>query len=203
MVTGGEGVGKSTLMSALLPHTPGGAKIDAEDVGQVNPFTFDQSFLDLLWNNVTAVITNYWTAGYPTVITGSLLDGDTHASFHKFRAQLPRDVCFYVVHLTASKQVRDRRRIDRVKPSSKEWRDRVDASYPSGDTNLRDNAHDCRYIPVDNSTQSVAETTAAIMHAIPEIYSRSDTPPTPGKDHRLPSPAGSVDRAALRRGCAQ
>lgn len=178
MVTGGEGAGKSTAMSALLSHTPCGAKIDAEDVGQVNPFTFDQPFLDLLWNNVTAVITNYWAAGYHTVITGSLLDGDTHASFRKFRARLPDDVCFYVVHLTASKQVRDQRRIDRAKPSSKEWRDRVDAGYPSGDTSLRDNADHYRYIWLDNSAQSIVETVAAIMQAIPEIYSNSAPQPT-------------------------
>lgn len=99
LVTGEEGAGKSTVMSALLHHTPGGAKIDAEDVGQVNPFTFDQPFLNLLWNNVTAVITNYWTAGFPTVITGSLLNGDTYASFQEFRTRLPDDIDIYVVHL--------------------------------------------------------------------------------------------------------
>ncbi|MGP5291752.1 hypothetical protein ACTXLB_11190 [Brachybacterium tyrofermentans] len=85
LVTGEEGVGKSTLMSALLAHTPGGAKVDAEDVGQVNPFEFGPDFLDMLWRNVASVIGNFWDAGYATVITGSLLDGDTYDSFRQFR----------------------------------------------------------------------------------------------------------------------
>lgn len=174
LVTGEEGTGKSTVMSALLPRTPGGAKIDAEDVGQVNPFIFNQPFLDLLWDNVTSVIANYWAAGYPTVITGSLLDGDTHASFRQFRMRLPDDIDAYVIHLSASKSVRDQRRIDRAKPSTKEWRDRVDASYPTGDTSLRDNANDYLYIPVSNDAQQLTETLDMIMQAIPKIYSTSD-----------------------------
>lgn len=163
-------------MSALLPRTPGGAKIDAEDVGQVNPFIFNQAFLDLLWDNVTSVIANYWAAGYPTVITGSLLDGDTHTGFRQFRMRLPDDIDVYVIHLTASKPVRDQRRIDRAKPSTKEWRDRVDASYPAGDTSLRDNANDYRYIPISNDAQQLTETLDMIMQTIPEIYSTSDPP---------------------------
>lgn len=165
-------------MSALLPHTHNGAKIDAEDVGQVNPFNFNQRFLDLLRNNVAAVITNFWDAGYSTVISGSLLNGDTHASFQQFRERLPDDVDLYVIHLSASKRVRDQRRIDRAKSSTKEWRDRVDASYPAGDTSLRDNASDYRYIPVDNDSQQLAETLDVIVQAIPEIYNTD-----PAADH--------------------
>lgn len=170
LVTGEEGAGKSTVMSALLLHTPAGAKIDAEDVGQVNPFNFNQTFLDLLWTNVAAVITNFWDAGYATVITGSLLNGDTHASLQQFRERLPDDVDLYVIHLRASKHVRDQRRISRAKPSTQEWRDRVDASYPSGDTSLRDNASDYRYIPIANDAQDLSDTMAVIMELIPEIY---------------------------------
>lgn len=92
LVTGEEGAGKSTVMTALLPHTPAGAKIDGEDVGQVNPFSFNQTFLNLLWNNVAAVITNFWNAGCSTVITGSLLNGDTDDSLQQFRTRLPDDV---------------------------------------------------------------------------------------------------------------
>jgi guanylate kinase len=32
IVSGEEGAGKSTIVRALLPHTPSGARIDAEDV---------------------------------------------------------------------------------------------------------------------------------------------------------------------------
>jgi hypothetical protein len=176
LVTGGEGAGKTTVMSALLPHTPDGAKLDAEDVGQVNPFVFDGPFLQLIWSNVSEVITNYWAAGYATVITGSLLDGDTYASFQQFRTMLAENVSIYVVHLFAAKPVRDQRRIDRAKPSTKEWRDRVDAQYPAHDTSLRDNAGDYRNIAIDNSDQRPGETVDAIRSAIPEIYGETGTP---------------------------
>ncbi len=170
LITGEEGVGKSTVMAALLPHTPGGAKLDAEDVGQVQPFVYGPAFLDLIRSNVLAVIGNFWNAGYVTVITGSLLDGDTYASFDRFRKLLPADVAVYVICLSASKAVRDRRRIKRAKPSTKEWRDRVDASYPREDTSLADNATDYRYLAIDNSTHRPIDTISAIRAAIPEIY---------------------------------
>ena len=170
LITGEEGAGKSSVMAALLPHTPGGAKLDAEDVGQVHPFRFDAPFLDLLRANVVAVVSNFWNAGYLTVITGSLLDGDTYSSFQQFRSLLPKDVAIYVVRLSASKAVRDRRRIERAKPSSEGWRNRVDASYPAGDTSLHDNASNYRYVAIDNSTHRLADTVAAIQAAIPELY---------------------------------
>lgn len=174
LVTGEEGVGKSTLMSALLPRTPGGAKLDAEDVGQVNPFEFGETFLDLLWRNVAGVISNFWDAGYRTVITGSFLDGDTFESFERFRRHIPSDVAIHVVQLRASKSVRDDRRIRRDKPSSKEWRDRVDASYPREDTSLRDRATDYQYIGVDNSTMGLEKTVQTVMARIPEVYGGTD-----------------------------
>lgn len=173
LITGGEGAGKSTVMSALLPLTPGAAKIDAEDVGQVNPFTFDQPFLDLLWRNTTTLIINFWAAGYSTVITGSFLDGDTRASFDQFRAHLPAEVSILLVHLRAAKPTRDERRIHRAKPSTEEWRDRVDASYPDNDTSLGESSSADRYIPIDNTHQQVHETIAEIRAAIPEIYGTS------------------------------
>ena len=90
VVTGGEGAGKSTVMAALLRQTPCGAKVDGEDIGQVNPFSFDRAFLDLLWSNLVAVIGNFWEAGYHTVIAGSFLDRDTHSSLQEFRARFDR-----------------------------------------------------------------------------------------------------------------
>lgn len=170
LVTGEEGTGKTTTMRALLEQTPSAAKLDAEDVGQVNPFVFNPAFLQLLQGNVSAVITNFWDAGYRVVIAGSFLDGDTHASFRQFQARLPEDITIYLVHLQASKPVRDRRRIDREKPSDDSLRDQVDASYPREDNSLRDNADDYRYIPIDNSDQQLSQTIRAIKAAIPEIY---------------------------------
>ncbi|SDT05483.1 hypothetical protein SAMN04489812_3970 [Microlunatus soli] len=157
-------------MSALLPLTPGAAKIDAEDVGQVNPFTFDQRFLEMLWSNVIAVIQNFWSAGYSTVITGSLLDGDSASSLQDFRSRLPDDIALYVVRLHAAKPVRDRRRIDRPKPSSRQWRDQVDAAYAAAGSGLHEDAGDHRLITVDNSDQHLHVTIAEIRARIPEIY---------------------------------
>lgn len=175
LVTGEEGAGKTTVMQALLPQLPNAAKLDAEDVGQVNPFTMDEPFVRLLWDNVLAVITNFWAAGYPTVVTGSFLVEDSSARYRQFRSELPDGIDVYLVHLHASKAVRDRRRIDRSKPSTKEWRDRVDAIYPD-DTDLRNADSDYRYIRIDNDTQSVSGTISAIRMAIPELFgSRSES----------------------------
>lgn len=118
---------------------------------------------------------NFWEAGYSTVISGSLLDGDTHSSFQEFRAHVPRDVLIYIFCLSADKQVRDQRRIDRAKPSSQDWRDQVDANYPAADTSLLDNAQNYRYVAIDNSFREVADTVAAIKAAIPEIYGDTET----------------------------
>ncbi|MEJ7838266.1 MAG: hypothetical protein WKF81_05575 [Thermomicrobiales bacterium] len=52
IIVGQEGAGKSTTIRALLDATPSSAQIDAEDVGQVNPWQFDESFLHLLRANV-------------------------------------------------------------------------------------------------------------------------------------------------------
>lgn len=171
LVTGEEGAGKTTVMRELLARAPHAAKLDAEDVGQVNPFTMDEPFIRLLWANVRAVIANFWAAGYPTVITGSFLVRDSYASYREFRRELPAGIEVYLVHLLAGKAVRDRRRIERAKPSTREWRDRVDALFP-GDDSLRDasTGADYRYVRVENDAQTVRETVAAIERAIPEVF---------------------------------
>jgi type II secretory pathway predicted ATPase ExeA len=48
IVSGEEGAGKSTLVRALLPSTPNGARLDAEDIGQTNPCPMDDEFFGLL-----------------------------------------------------------------------------------------------------------------------------------------------------------
>lgn len=168
-VTGNEGAGKTTVMRALLPYAMNAAKVDAEDVGQVNPFEFDESFVRLLWDNVRGLIRNFWAAGYSTVITGSCLAEDTYASYRAFRAGLPDDIDAYVVQLHASKPVRDRRRIERAKPSTKQWRDQVDAFY-RGDNTLLDSADDYRFVRIENDRQSVLETITVVRQAIPEVF---------------------------------
>jgi dephospho-CoA kinase len=167
IIAGQEGAGKSTIVRALLPHTRAGAVLDAEDVGQVNPCHFDEAFWTLLWDNVAALLQNFWHAGYTTVIAGSFIKD--YADYLSFRARLDAGVGIYVVQLCASKPVRDERRIARSKPSSQEWRDELDRHFPE-DTTLQDAVSDYRHIRIDNSALSAAETIAQISQAIPEAF---------------------------------
>lgn len=89
LVTGQEGAGKTTIVRALLPHTPLGAQIDAEDVGQVNPWAMDDAFIELLWSNVASLVHNFWTAGFANVIAGSFLEN--HDDFLRFRPRVAED----------------------------------------------------------------------------------------------------------------
>lgn len=77
----------------------------------------------------------------------------------------------YLVHLCAAKPVRDQRRIDRSKPSTKEWRDWLDERYPE-DASLWSTDADYRYIRVENDHLSLDETISQVTAAIPEIYTQ-------------------------------
>ncbi|HEX2864107.1 MAG TPA: hypothetical protein VHN99_06040 [Deinococcales bacterium] len=170
VIEGQEGAGKSTLIRALLPHTRPGARIDGEDLGQVQPDVMDAAFFEMLANGVLALALNYWEAGYRNVIAGSFLEAPE--DYRRFRARLPADVRVCLVHLQAEKAVRDERRIARAKPSSAGWRDRVDRVSPDwGD--MSEAVGGDRYVRVDNSRMTVEETVAAIMRAIPEVYPTS------------------------------
>jgi len=173
IITGQEGVGKSTVVRALLADTPRGAQIDAEDVGQVNPWHWDDAFKELLWNNVAALARNFWQADYANVIAGSFIND--YADYAQFRGCLDRDVEIYLVHLCASKTARDHRRIERPKPSSKKWRDELDSSY-SEDSTLRDAEADFRYIHIDNSLLTIAETIERIRQELPEVFQMGADP---------------------------
>jgi hypothetical protein len=56
IVSGEEGAGKSTIVRALLPSTPHGARIDAEDIGQTNPCPMDDTFFGLLRQNLAGLV---------------------------------------------------------------------------------------------------------------------------------------------------
>lgn len=180
IIVGQEGAGKSTIVRALVPETPRGAQIDAEDVGQVNPWSWNDSFKILLWNNVTALARNFWQAGYTNVIAGSFIND--YSDYAHFRTRLDRDVEIYLVHLCASKAVRDRRRIERSKPSNKQWRDELDQTFPE-DTTLGDAEADYCYIRIDNSDLTMEETVERIRKALPEVFQSS-----PGAAHTDETP---------------
>lgn len=167
VVVGQEGSGKSTLVRALLPHTKPGAQIDAEDLAQINPFIFDDPFKLLLWKNVVALTQNYWAAGITTVIAGSFIND--FQDYSRFRTHLLSSANIYLVHLCAAKLVRDQRRIDRPKSSTKEWRDWLDEHYPE-DNSLGSADADYRYIRVENDKLSLDETVNQVTAAIPGVY---------------------------------
>jgi energy-coupling factor transporter ATP-binding protein EcfA2 len=167
LVGGQEGAGKSTIIRALLPHTPNCARIDGEDVGQTNPCPMDDEFFGLLRRNVAGLVQNFWAAGYVNVIAGSFLrDYPDYLAFRQLLS-LPTEV--FLVELLVYRDVRDRRRVTRTKQTTQQWRDTVDL-IPQ-DRTIREAADaDYRYIGLDTTGLDVTETVHQIMDAIPEIY---------------------------------
>jgi hypothetical protein len=169
LVTGEEGAGKSTIIRALLPWTADGARIDAEDIGQTNPCPMDDEFFALLRRNVATLVENFWAAGYVNVVAGSFLRG--YADYLAFRELLSRPAAVFVVELLVDKDVRDRRRVTRAKPTTQDWRDLVDR-IPEDRTIREATGADYRYVGVGTTHLDVAETVRQIRSAIPEVYAR-------------------------------
>jgi energy-coupling factor transporter ATP-binding protein EcfA2 len=168
IVTGEEGAGKSTIVRALLPHTPHGAQIDAEDIGQVNPCPMDDRFFDLLRRNVAGLVANFWRAGYVNVVAGSFVRD--YPDYLAFRRLLTPPSTVFLVELLVAKDVRDHRRATRAKQTTREWRDMVDL-IPDDLTIRRATGADFRYVGIDTTHLEIAETVRQIKAAIPEIYS--------------------------------
>ena len=167
IVSGEEGAGKSTIVRALLPSTPYGARIDAEDIGQTNPCPMDDTFFGLLRQNVAGLVQNFWAAGYVNVIAGSFLR--CYSDYLSFRQLLPRSTAVFLVDLVVDREVRDHRRITRAKQTTQEWRDMVDQVPEDRTIRLAADA-DYRYIGIDTTDLDVTETVLRIKGAIPEVY---------------------------------
>ena len=168
IVSGEEGAGKSTIVRALLPSTPYGARIDAEDIGQTNPCPMDDTFFDLLGRNVAGLVANFWAAGYVNVIAGSFLR--RYSDYVSFRKLLEPSAVF-LVDIRVDKQVRDHRRITRAKQTTQQWRDLVDQT-PEDETIRQAADADYQYIGIDTTDLDVARTLQRIKDAIPEVYRR-------------------------------
>ncbi|MFF4620215.1 hypothetical protein [Nonomuraea jabiensis] len=167
LVSGQEGAGKTTIVRALLPHTPLGARIDAEDLGQVNPCLFDEEFWQLLRSNVAVLVRNYWAAGFENVIAGSFFT--TRDDFLRFRDLVPEVDEVYMVQLLVQPDERQHRRLTRAKRTTQEWRDRVDR-FDTVDTTIAADQDGYRYLAVDGTGMTPEETVAVIVREIPEIY---------------------------------
>jgi hypothetical protein len=152
---------------ALLPSTPHGARIDAEDIGQTNPCPMDDTFFALLRRNVAGLVENFWAAGYSNVIVGSFLR--RYSDYLSFRPLLSQPSVVFLVDLLVDREVRDHRRITRAKQTTQEWRDMVDQAPE--DVTIRQVADaDYRYIGIDTTDLDVSGTVQRIRSAIPEIY---------------------------------
>ncbi len=167
LVVGQEGAGKSTTVRALGPAIPWSARIDAEDVGDVNPWEFNEPFLKLLWKNVADLTRNFWAAGFRNVIAGSFLSNVDQ--YREFRDHLGADANVYLVHLCAGKDVRDVRRIERAKPSTQEWRDHVDEVDPE-DTTFGSTDEDYLYLRIDNDGLTIEQTVDRVRDWAPELF---------------------------------
>ncbi|HEY8471657.1 MAG TPA: hypothetical protein VIL37_03365 [Natronosporangium sp.] len=167
IVCGLEGAGKSTIVRALLPHTPNGARIDGEDVAGINPCPFDEPFFDLLRRNVAGLVRNFWEAGYRNVIAGSFIRNED--DLRAFQALIPKPAGLHVIELLVAKQVRDVRRATRAKQTTQEWRDQVDLVERDART-IREPSGDYRYVAIDTTQLDVPATVDRIRAAIPEVY---------------------------------
>ena len=159
-IFGQEGVGKTTTISKLVDHIPHSAQIDAESLGHVNPWVYDQKFLQLLWKNVIDLTLNFWDFGYNTVITGSFFD--YYSQYRDFRKLLPQDINVTVIHLCASKTVRDQRRAQRSKPYNKKESNWIDENYPE-DRDFSEHTDELRYVRIDTSELALDTTISLIM----------------------------------------
>ncbi|MCW3819422.1 hypothetical protein ONA91_33770 [Micromonospora sp. DR5-3] len=167
LLTGEEGAGKSTVIRALLPHTPCSARIDAEDIGQTNPCPMNDQFFALLRRNVAGLVENFWAAGYVNVVAGSFLR--SYPDYLAFRQLLTRPSSVFLAELLVDKDVRDHRRITRAKQTTQQWRDMVDL-IPEDRSIRQATDADYRYIGIDTTGLDVAETVQRIKDAIPEVY---------------------------------
>lgn len=158
---------ESTILRTLLPSTPAGVRIDAEDIGQTNPCQMDDEFFGLLRRNVAGLVENFWAAGYVNVVAGSFVRD--YADYRAFRRLLTRPSDVFIVELLVDKPERDRRRTARAKRTTQEWRDMVDL-IPEDRTIRQATGADYRYIGLDTTGYDIAETVRRIADAIPEIY---------------------------------
>lgn len=167
LIIGQEGVGKSTTVQALAPQIPWSARIDGADLARVNPWSLDDLRLNLLWKNVADLTKNYWAAGFRNFVGASFLSNLDQ--YNAFRGHLEAAADTYIIQLCAAKPTRDRRRIERSKPSTKKWRDHVDSVDPE-DFTITEGAGAYRHLRIDNDAFTVEDTIQKIRDWAPELF---------------------------------
>lgn len=170
IIGGDEGAGKSTLAKKIVPHINNGAAFDAENLVQIFPFEFNNTFQNLVIDNSLDLIHNFYEYGYERVVAGSFVNDRNW--FDIFRSKLKYDPQIYFLMLVVPKPERDIRRLTREKKSTKEMMDWLDNKYPP-DTTLRDSQKtgDYTYVEIDNSNISIEDSIAKLKELIPDFFS--------------------------------
>gem|GEM_PF-1193339 len=168
IIFGQEGVGKTTIISALPEYIPNSAGVDGEDLINVNPWAWNEKNKKLLWENIIDTARNFWNFGYNPVITGSFFN--YYSEFKEFKNQIPEATNIVVIQLCADKEVRDRRRKGRQKEYQKEISDWVDNNYPE-DQEFRENFNEVTHLKIDTGKQKVEETIAIILEYLDRLGS--------------------------------
>lgn len=113
IIGGCSGAGKSTIGRLVAGTLEPSAWIDIDDLGRVNPWSYDADLLALGAENVIALAHNFWRAGYRYVV----LSGGVPTQF--VLDQLIAKVQFHgriiYIWLDVNKTVRDRRRLARAR----------------------------------------------------------------------------------------
>lgn len=173
IICGQEGVGKSTLAKRIVPHIVNGAAFDAENILQVNPFEMNDEFERLAVDNSAALINNFFQYGYNNVIAGSFIRNKK--GFDLLKEKLPTKPIIYLLMLTATKPVRDERRLQREKKPIDgkliEWMKWMDIHYPPDATlKAAQDTGDYTYFEIDNTALTVEQTIEQVREKLPEFF---------------------------------
>src|ERR1035437_9011502 len=95
IVCGPEGVGKSTLAKKIGPHINNGAAIDTENLAQVFPFIFNDTFNNLIIDNTLDIIHNFYEYGYERIVAVSFVNDLLW--FDVFKSKLKYDPKIYIL----------------------------------------------------------------------------------------------------------
>ena len=126
IVSGQAGVGKTTTAKLLLSNIDKSAYVEADSLAVVSPFIFNDDLVVLCLNNALSVISNYFTAGYSTVIFSGFLGKQSQLDYLINGIKDKSDI--YLVWLEAQKEVRQNRKKERNRDESdqEKWLNFVD-----------------------------------------------------------------------------
>ncbi len=166
IIFGQEGVGKTTIISALPEYIPNSAGVDGEDLINVNPWAWNEKNKKLLWENIIDTARNFWNFGYNPVITGSFFN--YYSEFLEFKKLIPEEINIIVFQLCGGKAVRDERRVNRSKPYHKEKSDWVDEIYLE-DRDFRIHNNKFSYLRIDTDDLTVEKTISIILRHLASL----------------------------------